>query len=151
MLCVYAQSCLTFCASVDCSPPGSSVHAIFQAWILEWVAISYSRGFPRPRDLNYISWVSCISRQILYYCIIYSMNILFFVDRYIDSFQLFYYGQSYKNILVQVILWTCTLLYLEKFSRMKLLDQRLNMFNFIWNFQVILQRSVSFYIPVNNT
>ena len=35
-----AQSCLTLCEPIDCSPPGSSVHGIFQAWILEWVAIS---------------------------------------------------------------------------------------------------------------
>jgi len=38
-----AQSCLTLCDPVGCSPPGSSVHGIFQVRILEWVAISYSR------------------------------------------------------------------------------------------------------------
>ena len=36
-----AQSCLTLCDSIDCNPPGSSVHGIFQAGILEWVAISF--------------------------------------------------------------------------------------------------------------
>ena len=39
-----AQSCPTFCDPVDCSLPGSSIHGIFQARILEWVAISFSRG-----------------------------------------------------------------------------------------------------------
>ena len=39
-----AQSCPTLCNSMDCSLPGSSVHGIFQARILEWVAISFSRG-----------------------------------------------------------------------------------------------------------
>ena len=39
-----AQSCPTLCDHVNCSPPGSSVHEIFQARTLEWVAISYSRG-----------------------------------------------------------------------------------------------------------
>ena len=39
-----AQSCLTLCDPMDCSPPGSSVHGIFQARILEWVPISFSRG-----------------------------------------------------------------------------------------------------------
>ena len=34
--------CLTLCDPVDCSPPGSSVHGIFQTRILEWIAISYS-------------------------------------------------------------------------------------------------------------
>ena len=38
------------CDSVDCSLPGSSVHGIFQAKILEWVAISFFRGSSRPRD-----------------------------------------------------------------------------------------------------
>ena len=35
---------------MDCSPPGSLVHGIFQAWILEWVAVSFSRGFPGSSD-----------------------------------------------------------------------------------------------------
>ena len=39
-----AQSCPTLCDPVDCSPPGSSVHEILQARVLEWVAISFSRG-----------------------------------------------------------------------------------------------------------
>ena len=50
--------CLTLCDPMDCSPPGSSVHGIFQAGILEWVATPLSRGSSRPRD-----WpqVSCIA------------------------------------------------------------------------------------------
>ena len=43
--CSVAQSCLTLCYSLDWSPPGSSVHGILQERILEWVAISFSRGF----------------------------------------------------------------------------------------------------------
>ena len=42
--CVQAQSCPTLCDSMDCSPPGSLVHGMLQARILEWVAISCSRG-----------------------------------------------------------------------------------------------------------
>ena len=45
-----AQSCPTLCDPMDCSLPGSSVHGIFQARILEWVAISFSRGSSWPRD-----------------------------------------------------------------------------------------------------
>ena len=52
------------CDPTDCSPPGSSVHGILQARILEWVAISSSRGSSWPRDQNYIS---CISKWILYH------------------------------------------------------------------------------------
>ena len=42
------QSCSTLCDTIDCSPPGSSVHEILQARILEWVAISFSRDLPNP-------------------------------------------------------------------------------------------------------
>ena len=52
-----AQSCLTLCDPMDCSLPGSSVHGIFKARVLEWVAISFSRGFSPLRDPI---WVSCI-------------------------------------------------------------------------------------------
>ena len=46
---------------LDCSPPGFSVYGISQARILEWVAISFSRGSSQPRDWTCVSWVSCIS------------------------------------------------------------------------------------------
>ena len=51
---------------MDCSPPGSSVHATLQARILEWVAISFSRGSSWSRDRTWVSCISCIGRQILY-------------------------------------------------------------------------------------
>ena len=50
--------------TMDCSPPGSSVHGILQPRILEWVAISFSRGSSRPRDQT---CVFCIGRWILYH------------------------------------------------------------------------------------
>ena len=49
------QSCPTLCNPVDCSPPGSSVHGILQARILEWVAILFSRGFSQPRNRTLVS------------------------------------------------------------------------------------------------
>ena len=55
-----AQSCLTLCNLMDYSPPGSFVHEIFQARILECVAISFSRGSSQPRDRTRISCVSYI-------------------------------------------------------------------------------------------
>ena len=53
-----ARSCPTLCDPVDCSPPGSSVHGIFQARILEWVAISFSRGSSQPRDRTQVSRIA---------------------------------------------------------------------------------------------
>ena len=55
---VCAQSCLTLCDPMDSSPPGSSVSGILQTRILEWVAISYSRGWSRPRGIKLLSLVS---------------------------------------------------------------------------------------------
>ena len=53
--------------TTDCSPPGSSVHGISQARILEWVATPFSRGSSPLRDRTLISYVSCIGRRVLYH------------------------------------------------------------------------------------
>ena len=52
------RSCLTLCDPVDCSLLGSSLHEILQAKILEWVAISFSRGSSWPRDRTQISHIA---------------------------------------------------------------------------------------------
>ena len=61
------QLCLILCGRKDCSPPGSPVHGIIQARILERVAVSSSRS-SLPRDQTRISCISCTGRQILYHC-----------------------------------------------------------------------------------
>ena len=53
-----AQLYLTFCDPMDSSLPGSTIHVIFQVRILEWAAISFSRGSSQPRDRT---WVSCVA------------------------------------------------------------------------------------------
>ena len=53
-----AQSCLTLCDSMDCSPPGFSVHRILQARILEWIAIPFFRGSSWPRDWTQVSHIA---------------------------------------------------------------------------------------------
>ena len=63
-MCSFAQLCPTLCNPMDYSLAGSSVHRIFQARILEQVAISYSRRSSQPRDQTCIS---CIGRWILYH------------------------------------------------------------------------------------
>ena len=75
-VCEVTQLCLTLCDPVDCSPPGSSVHGILQARILEWVAISFSRGSSRPRDQT---CVFCISRQILFLFVCFFGNPFYFL------------------------------------------------------------------------
>ena len=61
--CLVTKSCPTLCSPIDCSLQGSSVHGIFQARILEWVAISFSRRSSQPRDWTHIF---CIGKWILY-------------------------------------------------------------------------------------
>ena len=57
-MCSVAQSCPTPCDPMDCSPPGSSVHGILQARILEWVAMPSSRGSSQPRDQTHVSCIA---------------------------------------------------------------------------------------------
>ena len=55
--------CPTLCDPMDCSPPGSSVHGIFQARILEWVVTPTSRGSSWPRDVTCVSYLSWIGSR----------------------------------------------------------------------------------------
>ena len=61
-----AQSCLTLCNPMDCSPPGSPVHGLLQARILDWVGLPFSRVLSRLRDRTCISYISCVSKHALY-------------------------------------------------------------------------------------
>ena len=56
---IFAQSYLTLCNPTDCSLPGSSVHGILQARILEWVAIPSSKGYSPPRDQTHLHLLHC--------------------------------------------------------------------------------------------
>ena len=66
------QSSPTLCNPRDCSPPGSSVCGIFQAIVLEWIAISFSRGSSQPRDQTQVSrivdrrFTVWATREVLY-------------------------------------------------------------------------------------
>ena len=55
------QFCPAPCSHTDCSPPGSSVHGIFQTRILEWISIPFSKGSSQPRNQT---WVSCIAGKL---------------------------------------------------------------------------------------
>ena len=58
LVCLVTQSCLTLCDPIDGSPPGSSVHGILQARILEWVATPFSRGSSQARDQTQASCIA---------------------------------------------------------------------------------------------
>ena len=58
----------TLCDPGDCSLPGSSVHGILQARVLEWVAIPSSRASSPPRDGTHVCYISSFGRRILYCC-----------------------------------------------------------------------------------
>ena len=64
--CTCAQSCPILCHPMNCSLTGSSVHGVFQARIMQWVAIFFSRVSSRSRDQTHVSCVSCIGRQFIY-------------------------------------------------------------------------------------
>ena len=55
---IITQLCPTLCNAMDYSPPGSSVHGILQARILEWVAMPFSRGSSQPRDQIQVSHIA---------------------------------------------------------------------------------------------
>ena len=64
LCCAVAKSCPTLHDPMDCSPPGSSAQSIFQARMLEWVAVSFSREPSHPRGLNL---PLLLGRQVLYH------------------------------------------------------------------------------------
>ena len=67
ILCLAPQWCLTLWGAIVCSPPCSSVQGIFQARILDWVAISYAGISSPPRDQTCISCTFCVGSWFLYH------------------------------------------------------------------------------------
>ena len=67
MLCVLSHLCPTLCNPMDYNPPGSSVPGILQARILQWVVMPFFGGSSRPRAWTHVSYISCISSQVLYH------------------------------------------------------------------------------------
>ena len=74
MLLMSLQSCLTLCDPMDCSLPGSSIHGIFQARVLEWGAIAFSGGLPyffqfksEFGDKEFVIWATVSSHSCFYW------------------------------------------------------------------------------------
>ena len=113
MLCLVVQLYPTPWDTLHCSPPGYTVHGIFQARILEWVAISFSRGSSQTRDQNSVFCVSCIAGGFFTcWAIPYIMCICVCVCIYIHIF-----GISIKMFLEKVLQW------LPSFWTLGLLDE----------------------------
>ena len=116
-----AQSCPAVCYHMDYSLPGSSLHGILQASILEWVAIPFSRGSPQPRDWTQVSHIAdrfftiWATREVGY---IFFKKKFFNIKRlwYVYEGRDLYFVHSYilgicKTASYKVVLNTCLLSY----------------------------------------
>ena len=87
---------------MDCNSPGSSVHGISQARILEWIVISSFRGSSWPRDWTGVSYVSCIGRRVLYHWVTRdALNARF----HIGGGNCSCLGQTYRNLYFRPLFW----------------------------------------------
>ena len=114
-----AQSCLTLCNPVDYRQPGSSIHGISQARILEQVSISFSGGSSQPRDRTHISCVFCMGRQIVYPWASRKPRICMYTCIYIHIcryYNFFHYsllpGIEYSSLHYTVSPWCLFILYI---------------------------------------
>ena len=90
-VCLATQSCPTLCDPMNWNLTGSSVHGLFQARIVEWVAISYSTGSSQTRNWTH---VSSIGRWILYHCATWE------AQSYILYIYIYLVTQTVKNLPV---------------------------------------------------
>ena len=81
-----ARSWRIFCDPRDCSLSGSLVHGILKARILEWVAISSSRGYSWLRDRTHVFCTSCTGRWILYHCTFWEALTRYIIGKYLIPF-----------------------------------------------------------------
>ena len=124
------QFCPTLCNSMDYRLPGSSVHGISQARILEWVASFFSRGSSWPRHGTCTSCGSCIGRQILYYWATWEAHTrtLYFLysftsDRHLGCFCILaFMNNAAVDLWVQLSLQHTNFLSLCVFPEVGLLD-----------------------------
>ena len=108
--CLVAKSCLTLCDLMDCSPPGSSVHGIFQARMWKWVAISFSKVSFQPTNRT---WGSCIGRLILYHWATRETYIITYRHPKETAVGRIYFGVSVK---IMRIIHAYSSFYLEVFT-----------------------------------
>ena len=124
-MCSVIQLWLTLCNPMDCCPQSSSTHGLLQARILEWVAISYSRGSSRPRDQTHVSCISALAGRFFttpppgkpfFFFFKNTINVAFFfflVFMQVNKFSVYCVGNSGRHESVR-----SRLSYKEKGSRM---------------------------------
>ena len=107
-VCSVPQSCPTLCDPMDCSLPGSYVHRIFQARMLERVDISYSRVSSQPRDWSHIPCVSYTGRHSLYLCVTWEASFYALVALRLSSlcFILFSVSKTFIHVSKDNIIFT---------------------------------------------
>ena len=131
-----------FCDPMDCSPPGSSVHGISQARILEWVAISFSRESSQPRNWTHVSY---IGRQILDHCAIWEahkycwLSLNPCISQHFDERTLFLrpslvHLRKYISLMINLLV-LITVLFLQTWS--------LWIYSFNYNHQIWISKSHS--------
>ena len=97
-----AQSCPTLCDPIDCSLPGSSVHGIFQAIVLEWISISFSRGSSQPTAQTRVSRI--VDRRF-YHLSHSQLLVLFFIWLYRASPSSA--ARNIINLISVLTIWRC--------------------------------------------
>ena len=100
-----AQSCPTLCDPMDCSLPGSSIRGIFQARVLEWVAVSFSKGSSQPRDWTRVTEDTIIDLLHLEDCISFIYFQCWYGKEFVLSTslhwkQMCYTRQNSRNLLI---------------------------------------------------
>ena len=92
------------CTPLDCSPPGSSVHGILQARILEQVATPSSRGSSQPRDGTHVSWVSCIAGGFVT-TVPPGKSVLLWLYPYFSGLKIFFLSLGFPWFLREIVSW----------------------------------------------
>ena len=112
-MCSVTRPCPMLCDAMDCSLPDSSAHGILQARILEWIAISSSRGSPKLRGWIHVFSVSCIGRSPLshlgkpYLILTIVLSFLFLDKGWVLSDFPFYSFEGYDLLLCIPKCLTC--------------------------------------------
>ena len=108
-ICLYTQLPLILCNPLDCSPPGSFIHGIFQARALEWVAIPSSRESTWFRDWISISCISCIGRWILYHWASWELVAIilcvFVIDVSLNASKIFFIYYFFFILMIMCLLY----------------------------------------------